>query len=854
MAVRQEDVEREDLQSSVGLMPAFEPVEQYTDQNMIIQNEDGSIDVQPLDMVEEEGFEVHHDRATEEDWNENLAGNLSEQERSQVADRLCEFLEIDEQARKMHFERMKDAIKLLGISSPDERDGQAPFEGASVVTHPLIAEAVTQFQARAIEELMPASGPVKAAVFGKATPERIEQGKRIEQYMNYQFTEQDEDHFWHTDQMLFYLGLSGTAFKKAMPDPVTKMIVSRFVKDHDFIVPYNAKSLSSAPRYCHRYAMWENDVRRAKENGTFLEDAREPDVGSNPENDGYGQDRTEFEDKADDRTPAAHYDDTVSTILEYHIDFRLKWDDKKDIAPPYIITVDKQAREVLAIRRNWRMEDETKKRRLWFSMYRYLPGIGFYGMGMLHIIGNLAKAAGGAMRALLDAAAFANFQGGFKAKGGTNLSGERRLQPGVWADVDATTEDLAKMFYTPPFKEPSPALAQMLELMVEEGRRYLTTTENMVGEASNTGPVGTTLALIEQGSKVFSAVHKRMHVSARREYKMLAELNFEFMPCEEYPYEVEGEDRMILRQDFDGRVDVVPVSDPNIWSSTQRIAQAQAAVELMTSDPELYSVNQRREAHRRLLSALKVQDVDKLLPEKKDLRLDPVAENMNMMVGKAAMAYYEQDHDAHIAVHTNFGQSMMAKNPDLVAELEPIMRAHLMEHHAFKYRQEVETSMGMQLPPYDMHDEGEEHEELPPEMERQVAQAVAAKMQPPPEAQEQPDPEAEAAAAEAKAVEDQSDALTVGKLERASAEAQQVMANDQQAFEAEEARKQAAFEAEQARERAEFEAKQKRDADTAVTGSRQGMLDRISKRQDAKVKEETKPKPAAKAKPKSKEK
>jgi len=864
MAVRQEDLARTDLQSTMGMMPAFEPDVVESEMGTMTYNPDGSIDISQVDDDGMEGQDADHQSADDKSWNENLAERLNETERRLIADRLCEFLAIDELSRAPHFERMVEAINLLGVSRPGENTESAPFRGASEVTHPMIAEAVTQFQARAIEELMPASGPVKSSIVGKASPERQAQAQRIEDYMNYQLTEQDEQHFWNTDQMLFYLGLSGTALKKAQPDPITGMIVSRFVKDIDFIVPYSAKDLVSAPRYCHRYQMWENDIRRAKEKGTFIKEARKPVIGTQPDPSDR-RDQGSFEDRADDRQETQHPDDTVSTILEYHIDYRMKWDSDEDIAPPYIITIDKETQETLAIRRNWRRADTTKRRRLWFSMYRYLPGLGFYGMGMLHMVGNLAIAASGAMRALLDAAAFANFQGGFKAKL-TNFSGEVRLEPGVYKDVDATIDDLSKMFYTPPFKEPSPALAQMLQLMVDEGRRYLTTTENMVGDASNTGPVGTTLALIEQGSKVFSAIHKRMHVSARREYRMLAQLNYEFMPVEEYPYQMEGADQQILRSDFDGRVDVIPVSDPNIWSSTQRIAQAQATVELMGSDPELYGEEQRRAAHRRLLQALKVPDLDDVLPAKQNMRLDPVAENMNMMVGKAARAFYEQDHVSHMAVHSNFGQRMAGENPDLMQQIEPVLQAHIMEHKAFIYRQETEAELGITLPPHDMFEQSEA-EELPPEQENMLAQAISAKMRPPPPPPpEQQDPEQQAAQAQAdaaaKAAEDASDAKAVADLQVKAANAAQDQANKQKAFLAEEKRKQAAFDAQQARDKAAFEAEQKREIQSQGTETRAQMLARISKRKDADQLHQTKmvttmaagaakqkPKPAAKAKP-----
>lgn len=781
MAAREQAIAG-DYESSMEPMGTFQPIEQQTDDNLIIQNPDGTITVLPLHEGGDLGPLTHENP---EDWNENLAEHLDPQERMRIADELIELLEIDEQARSAHFRRMKDALVLMGLT--DLPGSDTPFEGAATVTHPLIAEAATQFQARAIEEMFPAGGPVKATVIGKKTPEREAQAERVEEYMNFRLTEGDGDYFWHKDQMLFYLPLSGSAFMKAHIDPITGMAVSRFVKSEDLVVPYNAASLKSAPRYCHVYPMWLNDVRRAQLSGVYIEDARLT-ASPSPAHDMNHVEgrRQDLDDLADDRHPIQHSDDVVYQMGEYHIDMHMPWDDEEDIAPPYIIVFEKESREVLSVRRNWNAESVTKEKRLWFAHYKYLPGLGFYGFGVLHTLGSLAKAATGSMRAILDAAAFSNFQGGFKAKG-ASISGDVRLTPGVWEDVDASFEDLAKMFYTPPFKEPSPALGKMLEVMINEGRRFLTTTENQVGDASNRGPVGTTLALIEQGGKVFSAIHKRCHVAAREEYRMLAELTYEFQVEDEYPYEIEGADRSVMREDFDGRVDILPVSDPNIWSSTQRIAQAQAVVELIGSDPQLYGEDERREAHRRILRALRVPDVDVLLPDRSKRRLDPVSENQNFLYGKPARAFYDQDHDAHIAVHMNFLQRMAATADELVQMIQGPMQAHLAEHMAMKYRQEIEQELGMPLPPHDPH-EGDA-EELPPDVEAMLSVAVAQRMAPPPEPQQE----------EERPDEDPEDAKTIAALERQAAEHETKTALGQQAFEAEQLRKQQAFEAEERR-------------------------------------------------------
>jgi len=750
-------------------MPTFTDTEQVTEKNVITHNDDGTITVLPKGEIAEYADVDHYDTSPE-GWNDNLAEELSPQERMGIADELIEYYEIDEQVREEHFDRLTDGLRLMGLT--DEPASDVPFKGAATVQHPLIAEATTQFQARAIEEFFPPAGPVKSYIMGEATDEKVQQGERLADYMNYQLTEADEEYYWSTDQMLFYLPLSGSAFKKVYIDPITGMTTSRFVTAEDFVVPYHARTLANAPRYCHKYEMPENDVYRAQEAGSFIEDARLLPTPQIIVDKNTSFSRYDMEDIADDRSPQQHYDDTIYTMLEYHIDYRMPWDDDEDIAPPYIITVEAESREVMAVRRNWKHDDPLMKKRIWFTHYKYLPGLGFYGFGLLHIIGSLAKAVSGGIRALLDSAAVANLQGGFKSKE-AKIAGEIRFTPGEWIDVDMSAEELEKAFFNLPVKEPSTALANLVQTLVDEGRRFATTTENMVGEASNTGPVGTTLALIEQGSKVFSGIHKRMHISARQEFKMMSTLNYEFMDVDEYPYEVQGEERSIFKQDFDGRVDIIPVSDPNIWSSTQRIAQNQAVMELINSDPGLYSEKTRKIVHRRMLQALRVPDVDQIMPEDKDAPLDPVSENMGFMIGGGATVYPNQDHEAHIAVHMNFAAEQAASNPEIVANLEPVVQSHIMEHKAYIYRQQVEAQLGTQLPFIDLANP-EDNEALPDELEQLISQAVARKLRPPPPPA--PSPEEQAEQEEQQRIEDERDAEAISKMQRDRAQSQAAIA------------------------------------------------------------------------------
>lgn len=793
---------RADMLSSMSEMPTFRPASEETPSgNIITRSDDGTISFRKKGsrLVEDEE-EVSHDptETTPAKWNDNLAKKLDANERMKIADDLIDFFETDERVRELHFKRMADAMELLGITDLPESSGA--FEGASTVTHPIIAEACTQFQARAIEEVFPPAGPVKALVMGKSSPERIAQGDRLADYMNYQLTEADEEYYWSTDQMLFYLPLSGSAFKKCYIDPITGMTTSRFVTAEDFVVPYNARTLRKATRYAHRYEMAENDVMRAQEKGNFLKGARlvaSPNLAIERIADQFG--RGSMEDVADSREVVQHEDDVIYTMLEYHIDYRMPWDLVSEIAPPYIITVEKESREILNVRRNWKHKDKTKQKRVWFVHYKYLPGLGFYGFGLLHIIGSLAKAVSGAIRALLDAAAVANLQGGFRSKD-LKISGDVRFVPGMWQPVDCSLDDLNKGFFNLPAKEPSAALATLTTQLIEEGRRFATITENMVGDADNRGPVGTTLALIEQGSKVFSGIHKRLHKSSREEFKLIATLNHEFMAVDEYPYEVQGENRKILKTDFDGRVDIIPVSDPNIWSSTQRIALVQAGMEMIKADPDLYSKKSRVKMHQKMYQALRFPGWEEILPDLKDQREDPVTENMNFMTGRSNTAFVEQDHQAHIAIHTNFAQTQAATNSELYKTIDPAVQAHIMEHMAYAYREEVEASIGVKLPYKDLNaDDGDdEHEELPLEVEDMIAQAVAAKLKPPPPP---PDQQAEAQGIldEAQAKDDARDIETTGKLTRAMTEHHVKMTNAKQTFESDEARKQREFDAEEHR-------------------------------------------------------
>jgi hypothetical protein len=646
------------------------------------------------------------------DHSANLVDMLDEREQAMLANDIIEWVETDLESRKDWEARMDQAMELLGLNNiPGE---ELPFNGASAVTYPLIGEAVVQFQARAIEEVFPSEGPVKVKTVGKKTMETEEQAERVKNHMNYQIMDQDRSYFWQVDGMLFYLPLGGSAFKKTYWDTTMQMTVSRFVKSPDFVVPYIATDLASAPRYTHRMHKNATELKKLFASGFYQEIDLPKVTAYSSDPDKY--DPREMDDVADSRSPEVHTDDAIYTVLECHCDQEFKFDSQQaDFPLPYIVTVERETRKILSIRRNWKEDDPLKQKRIWFTHYKYLPGLGFYGFGLLHLIGSVAEATSSTIRALLDSAAFANMQGGYVSNDAKFSPGDEHIAPGVYKEINMSAEELNRAFYTPPFKDPSPALAKLFEVLLEAGKSFTSSTEVMTGEATNTGPVGTTIALIEQGSKPFSAIHRRLHMAAAEEFALRAELNYEFLP-DQYPYRVEDQDSVVLRQDYDGRVDVIPISDPNIFSTTQRIAQGQALVELSDAHPGLYN---QMAVHERFLKAMRIPDYEDLLQKREPQRQDPVTENFSMMNGQGVNAFIEQDHDAHIQTHINFVNGLA---PEALEMLGPIMQAHMAEHYAFKYFNEMNRMMGGTLPP-----PGSFTTEQPidPQMELQMSQVAA---------------------------------------------------------------------------------------------------------------------------------
>lgn len=716
-------------------------------QQMFEDDDDYSVDPEQFATIERLAEEGGEDLLTEEELRvlhmhfasgvaatehgANLAEHLDGPALAAIAQDVCEWYEDDLSSLADWREREQRGMRALGVSP--NVDGGANFDGASVVVHPMLAEAVIQFNARTMAEIWPAEGPVKSKIVGKASRERREQSERVVDYLNYLYTSEMPDAYEEEDKLTFRLPLSGSMFKKFGWDPDYGQFRCWTLEPSHLVVPYTASSLVTTPRYTEVIYIQHRDVLRRMRDGYYMQ------VPLQPRDEGFG--RTELDDEMDavegrDQS-STHDDDERHTVLECNAYYDLpgfedvdpKTGEPTGIGLPYLLTVDFDSQEVLAVRRNWREKDRRQRRRVWHVHKKFFPGFGFYGFGLYHVAGGLTDAATGALRALLDSAQFANLQGGFRSRD-MRLAGNRDLAknplaPGEWAEVEASAEDMAKGFSAHKYGEPSETLLSLLGVLDEKGQRLLSTTEAMVGQFKSNMPVGTTLALIEQGSRVYSGIHKRMHEANAKEYTLVAELVGEYLPRDEYPYEVGSADRMVLRSDFDRRVDVIPVSDPNTVTGTQRIMQAQTVLELAGTAPQIYNLV---EAHRSMLEAIRVTNPDRLLndPAAKK-RQDPVAENMAMMTGKPAHAFAEQDHAAHIQVHQHWFTTLPQ---ELQQQLMPAHQAHIAEHLSWAYRIKVQERLGIPLPmPAHAADGDEEAQELPPQIEAQLSARIAQAVQ-----------------------------------------------------------------------------------------------------------------------------
>ena len=620
--------------------------------------------------------------------NANLAEILDESILGEISSDLRARYEEDQDSRAEWEDGYSKGLDLLGVKY-EERNN--PFAGASGVTHPLISESVTQFQAQAYKELLPAGGPVRTDIIGMKSPEVEAQANRVKDYMNYMVTEVMEEFDPDTDQMLFYLPISGSTFKKVYFDETKQRPVSRFVPAEDLVVPYTATDLATATRVTHILRMDENQVRKLQVAGVYR------DVDLLPDYEG-GEDAIKSkvsELDGRDRTET----DEVLTVLEFHVDLDIEGfedmgmdGEPTGIKLPYIVTLDLGSGEILSIRRNYAEADPLKRKQQYFVHYKFLPGLGFYGFGLLHMIGGLGKAATSILRQLIDAGTLANLPAGFKARGIRVRNQDEPLAPGEWRDIDAPGGDIRNSIIPLPYKEPSGTLAQLLGVLIESGRRFVSIADQQTATpGSQQQPVGTTVALLERGMKVMSAIHKRLHYAQKTEFRLLATLIRDYLP-QNYPYQVVGGDASVMQSDFDNRVDVLPVSDPNIFSMAQRVTLAQTQLQLAQSNPQMHNLHA---AYKRMYQALEVQNIDDILPPPPEPQpTDPGIENARALSGQIITVFQEQDHDAHMAVHIQFMQlPIVQASPQAYG----MFLSHIQEHIAFKARGIVQQEMQQQM-------------------------------------------------------------------------------------------------------------------------------------------------------------
>jgi len=697
-------------------------IEEIEDPTDIIEEEDGSVILNFEEAIKTELM-------AEPDA--NLAELLEDRDLADIASELLGYYEDDKSGRQDWEDAYTQGLGLLGIKYESREE---PFRGASGVTHPLIAEAITQFQAQAYKELLPSSGPVRTQVIGAATPDVELQSRRVQEFMNFQIMHMMDEYDPEMDRLLFYLPLAGSAFKKVYFDDMLDRAVSRFVPADDLLVPYNATDLSSASRVTHVIRMNTNDVRKFQAAGFYQ------DVELLP----YDAD-DELREKERNLVGIEKTggDEQDCTLLEVHTDLDLPGfehvspfdGEKTGIKLPYIVTIDEGSSKVLALRRNWRDGDEYYRKIQYFSHYKFLPGLGFYGFGLLHMIGGLGRSATSILRQLIDAGTLANLPAGFKARGIRIRDADEPLSPGEFRDIDVPGGALKESILPLPYKEPSQTLMALLGFVVDAGRRFAAIADLQVGDGNQQAAVGTTVALLERGSKVMSAIHKRLHYAQKQEFRMLARVFSESLPPM-YPYNVYGAEASIKQTDFDDRIDIIPVSDPNIYSMSQRLALAQTQLQLAQTNPQMHNLY---EAYRRIYEAIGVHNIEAVLPTPEPPKpTDPAIENAKSIIQETLQAFPTQDHDAHMTAHIIFMKTPIpASTPPIFA----LLQAHLCEHVAFKARGVVDAemrvameqamSMGQQPPQVDV-------EARVAELIAQYTEEVMAALMPPPEGEVDP--------------------------------------------------------------------------------------------------------------------
>jgi hypothetical protein len=661
------------------------PVEENNVIPLMEESETGaSIEIDPegdgviVDFSEAVGMEATDEVA---EWYGDLTETLEEEELLEIGRMVIDNFQADKESRSEWESMFERGFDLLGLKL---EQGSEPFEGACTAVHPLLIESAVKFQSKASQELFPASGPVKANILGDATPEKEMQANRVQNFMNYQVTEQMPEYFDEFERMLFHLPLIGSAFKKIYYSSTLKRPVSEFIPIDQFYVSYYATDLRNADRYTHVIYRSPKDIQRDINAGVY-QDTELP----TPSQSGS----TSFAEKIDTILGFnPDYDnDPQYVLLEQHCYLDIE---DADETLPYIVTVEQGSRQVLSIRRNYEQDDPNREKRSHFVHYRFVPGFGFYGLGLIHFLGNLTMSATAAMRSLIDAGQFANLPGGFKAKGVRIVGDNDPISPGEFKEVEATGLDLSKAIVPLPYKEPSSTLYQMLQFVALTGQKFADSTEQVISDAASYGPVGTTMALLEASSKFFSAIHKRVHKSQKDEFRILASINYDYLP-DEYPYDVPFESRSIFRKDFDGRVDIIPVSDPNIPSNAHRMMLANMALQMaQQSPPGMFNLEA---LNRTILHAANMPNLEQILPPKIEPQaMDPVSDIMAATKGIPIGAFAGQNHDAHIQTKMAYLQDPMNGSNPIMGRLRPILEANIQEHSVMKYQEQV-AGMTQQL-------------------------------------------------------------------------------------------------------------------------------------------------------------
>ena len=646
----------------------------------VIPEEDGGVtlDFEP-GAINVPGTENHFD---------NLADILPEDILEPIGNEMVDNYMEYKSSRKDWDQSYIQGLDLLGFKYENRTE---PFQGASGATHPVLAEAVTQFQAQAYKELLPAGGPVRTDVIGVDSPPVQQQSQRVKDYMNYLLMDQMEEYEPEFDQMLFHLPLAGSTFKKVYYDQLLGRAVSKFIPAEDLIVPYTATSLDEAESIIHSLKISENDLRKSQVSGFYSDvELGPPGVDNNDE-------LTKKEREISGTKKTGKQED-VYNVLECHVNLDLEGFEDIDgegeptgIKLPYIVTVEEASRKILSIKRNYAPEDAKKKKIQYFVHFKFLPGLGFYGFGLIHMIGGLSRTATSALRQLLDAGTLSNLPAGFKSRGIRVRDDAQPLQPGEFRDVDAPGGNIRDQFMTLPYKEPSPTLLNLLGIVVGAGQRFAAIADMQVGDGNQRAAVGTTVALLERGSRVMSAIHKRLYVGLKQEFKLLSDVFKTYLPSE-YPYDVVGGSRVVKVTDFDDKVDILPVADPNIFSQTQRISMAQTQLQLAQSNPQIHNLYQ---AYRSMYEAIGVKNVNAILPAPaQPTPMDPAMEHIQAIAGKPFQAFPGQDHRAHIDAHLNFMQVNMVRNSPITMGL---MQKNILEHIALMAQEQVQLEFKQEL-------------------------------------------------------------------------------------------------------------------------------------------------------------